>query len=71
MALCATGKELVKELRGIWDDKDFVRGAMNNAGREAAWKKMLDYILIAKQNGDEVTSDDILLLSLVLGEENE
>lgn len=64
-----TGKQLVKELRIIWDDRNFILGAMSNAGSKKAWEKMLDYIHMARRMGDEVTSDDILILSIKLGEE--
>ena len=63
-------KELVQELRAIYDNKDFVCGAISNAGGEDAWKVMLDYIRTSKQLGDSLTSDDILLLSLDLREDN-
>ncbi len=62
-------KELVKRLKQIWDDRDFVCGAMSNAGSEKAWQVMLEYIEEAERLGRTVTSDEILLLSLDLGEE--
>ena len=52
-------------------DHDFVCGAMSNAGSEAAWEKMRDYIVCAQENGQNITSDDILALSLYLREETE
>ena len=62
-------RELVRELKRIRDDKDFVCGAMSNAGSDKAWEVMLDYIKMARRRGDELTSDTILLLSLDLAEE--
>ncbi len=59
--------ELISELKMIWNNKDFVCGAMSNAGSEAAWKKMLDYIQTAKRHGESVSSDEILLMSLDVG----
>ncbi len=66
-----TGKQLMDMLKEIWYDRDFVCGTMSNAPNDAAWKKMIDYIQIAKRRGEEVTSDDILALSIVLGKEIE
>ena len=63
-----TGKELMRLLKEIYDNQDFVCGAMSNAGGEDAWIKMRDYILYAKANKLDVSSDDLLLLSLDLGE---
>ena len=62
-------RELVKELKSIRDDKDFVCGAMSNAGGDKAWEVMLDFIKMARRRGDELSSDTILLLSLDLAEE--
>ena len=64
-------KELMTLLREIYDDHDFVCGAMSNSGGEDGWKKMIDYIHFAKQNNKNITSDDILALSLVLGDEED
>ena len=61
-------KELMSELKMIWNNKDFVCGAMSNAGSEAAWKEMLDYIQTAKSRGESVSSDEILLMSLDIGD---
>ena len=60
---------LVHELKEIYDNKDFVCGAVSNAGDEKAWEVMLDFIKTARQQGEALSSDDILLLSLDLGEE--
>ena len=66
-----TGKRLMSLLRGIYDDDDFVCGTMSNCGGEAAWEKMLAFIMVANERGEPVTSDDVLALSLVLGEEGD
>lgn len=65
-----TGKELMQLLKEIYNNKDFVCGAMSVAGSEDAWEKMRDYIMCARENGHQVTSDDILALSLFLKEES-
>ena len=66
--LSATGKTLMSLLKEIDDDHDFVCGSMSNAVTESAWKKMIDFIQTAKQQGDSISTDDILALSLVLSE---
>lgn len=55
-------------LKEIDDDHDFVCGAMSNAATEEAWQKLIDFIQTAKQQGDPVSADDILALSLVLSD---
>ena len=67
MKISDVKQELMSELKLIWNNKDFVCGAMSNAGSEAAWKKMLDYIQTAKKHGESVSSDEILLMSLDIG----
>ena len=64
-------KELIYELRQIWDNKDFVCGAMSNAGSEKAWEEMYNYLISAKESGDKVTSDEILLMSIGLSSGND
>ncbi len=64
-------KELINELKLIWDNKDFVCGAMSNAGSEKAWEEMLEYIQNANESGEKVTSDEILLLSLDLSNDKQ
>ena len=62
--------ELVKLLRNIYNDHDFVCGTLSNCDCESAWRKMYDFIRTAKRRGDDLSSDDILLLSLIFGEES-
>ena len=66
--LSSTGNVLMSLLKEIDDDHDFVCGAMSNAATEEAWQKLIDFIQTAKQQGDPVSADDILALSLVLSE---
>ena len=63
-------RKLMQTLKNIYDDHDFVCGAMSNAGTREAWTKMYEYITYAKEHGYSVTSDEILSLSLVLGNES-
>ena len=69
--MTATGKKLMELLKNIYNDHDFVCGTMSNCGSEDAWKKMYDYISYANEHGETVTSDDVLALSLVLGDKKE
>ena len=63
--------ELVKELRSIYDNKDFVCGVVSNAGYEHAWSILLDYIRTAKQLGEDLSTDNLLLLSLDLRDDED
>ena len=65
------GKELMRLLKEIDDDRDFVCGVMSNCGGEDAWDKMHDYITFARDQGERITSDDIVALSLSLGEKKD
>ncbi|MCD7919532.1 MAG: ribonuclease HI [Clostridiales bacterium] len=69
--LSNTAKQLIVELEKIRDDEDFILGVMSNAKSEDARGKLLDYIHMAKRMGDCVTSDDMAILSLTIGQENE
>lgn len=60
-------RKLMHALKSIYNDHDFVCGAMSNAGSAEAREKMYDFICYAKEHGNSVTSDDVLALSLVLG----
>ena len=63
--------ELVRELRNIYDNKDFVCGVVSNAGYEHAWSILLDYIRTANRLGEDISTDHLLLLSLDLRDEEE
>ena len=56
---------------GIYDNKDFVCGVVSNAGYEHAWSILLDYIRTAKQLGEDLSTDNLLLLSLDLRDDEE
>ncbi len=58
----------MNELKKIYDDHDFVCGTMSNCGSEEAWDKMLSFILYSKKHNKELNPDDILALSLSLGD---
>ena len=63
--------ELIRELRNIYENKDCVCGVVSNAGYEHAWSRILDYIKTAKSLGEPLSSDNLLLLSLELRDEEE
>ena len=60
--------KLEKKLRVIWDSDDFVAGVISNSKTEENWNEISWFIDMTKQMGDELNSDDIAALSLVLGE---
>ena len=57
----------MNQLKGIYDDHDFVCGVMSNCGGEDAWAKLYNYIVCANEHGESISSDEKLILSLVLG----
>ena len=65
-----TGKKLMTLLKEIYDDHDFVCGTMSNCGGEEAWEKMYKHIVFAHEHGEQITSDEVLALSLFLGAES-
>lgn len=61
--------DLMRELKNIYDDKDFVCGSVSIARTPENWKEMLDYIHITQEDGEVISSDDLLLLALSLRKE--
>lgn len=59
-----TKKTLIEKLRSIFDDKDFVVGVISNASHEDDRKSIIEYI----ENGEDVTVENIILLSVYLDE---
>ena len=59
-------KELMIELKNIYDDESFVCSTMDIARTPKAWSEILDYIKTARSKGDVVTSDDIQLIAIHL-----
>lgn len=59
---------LEKKLREIWDDDDYVLGIKIISGSEN-WQKIIDFLAIAKEQGDDVTSEDISRLALIFKKE--
>ena len=63
--------KLRERLKHIWDDKDFINGTICLLEDELYVSKMIDYLEIAKERGDEVTSDDVLALALIFDKERD
>ncbi|MBO6149122.1 MAG: hypothetical protein J6O55_07275 [Lachnospiraceae bacterium] len=61
------GKRLMVLLKNIYDNHDFVCGAMSNCAVKGGWEKMYNIITLAKKQGDIITADGILALSLKIG----
>jgi hypothetical protein len=58
-------KKLIKELKKINDDRDFILGILSFAGTEENFKICLDFI----NQGIDVTEQNLQMLSLDLDEE--
>lgn len=56
-------KKLFDKLKAYYNDKDFVCGVISNTKNDDNRKAVLDYI----DNGDDVSVENIILLSLYLG----
>ena len=60
----------MRELKSIYDNKDFVCGTVSIAGNAENWSKILEYINLLREEGQEIKSDNILLLALNLSRDN-
>ena len=60
-------KELIKKLKSISDDRDFILSVINSARHTDDRKAVIDFI----DNGEDVTYENIILLALTLYEERE
>jgi hypothetical protein len=58
-------RELFNKLNDFYHDKDFVVGVMSNAKHDEDRKTILQFI----ENGEDVTIESIILLSLHLSNE--
>ena len=54
---------LFNKLKAFHDDKDFVLGVLCNAPNDEDMKTIINYM----DNGDDVTIENLILLSLELG----
>ena len=58
--LSNTEKQLLELLSEIWDDSDFIVGVLNSLKDDDERKEIIEFI----ENNDDVTSEQIVLLSL-------
>lgn len=58
--LTETEKELVKKLRDIWDDKEFVIGVLSHLKDDEERGEIIEFIA----SNDNVKSEDVVPLSL-------
>ncbi len=58
--LTETEKELVKKLRDIWNDKEFVIGVLSHLKDDKERGEIIEFIA----SNDNVKSEDVVLLSL-------
>lgn len=64
-------KELAKELKTIYNNKDFVCGTIAILRYDTLITTMLDFLKIARKKNEAITSDGIQLLALDLRDEEE
>lgn len=64
MPLEGTSEKLFGALRALYNNRDFVVGAMSYARNDEDRKKLLDYI----ENSEDVTAESVLLLALHLSQ---
>lgn len=58
-------------LKDIWNDKDFINGTICGLEDEEYIVKMIEFIEMSREMGDHITSDDVLLLTVVFDKERE
>lgn len=59
-------KELEPILRELYDNDDFVQGVIANAKTDDNLNTIQQYIATGRSLGDEITSDEIIDLSILL-----
>lgn len=68
ITLSETAKKIVPKLRKYYDNDDYVQGVILNAHGDKNLEIISAFIDYAEAAGDEVTSDDLILLSVALGD---
>ena len=58
-------RELFDKLKAFYNDKDFAIGIMSNVSHDEDRQRIIEYI----DDGEDVTVENIILLSLYLNEE--
>lgn len=64
----SVSEELEPLLREVYDDDDFVDAILGEAGGDENLGVIADFIDHANSAGDEVSSDDLMMLALYLSE---
>lgn len=64
-------QQLKKLLLEISDNEDFLLGVLSNIRTEKYRTKMIDFITIAKRRNENINRENIVLLSVVLGNEED
>ena len=59
-------RELMKRLKLIWNDKDFVCGVMSGLRQANKVDKLLEFLIMAERRGEKYTSDQITALTITL-----
>ena len=69
--MSANETKLRNLLKEIWNDKDFINGTICGLKDEEHIAKMIDFIEISREKGDCISSDDVLLLTVVFNKERD
>lgn len=64
-------KNLVRELKKIRDDRDFILGAISIARYDSVMKGLLYFIQLSYEEDESISSDDVLALAFVLRNETD
>lgn len=62
-------EKLEKKLRKIWENEEFVQGVICNAKTEKNWETISAFIDMSYRMGDDLASDNLVALSVVLSNE--
>lgn len=60
-------REIEPKLREYYDDDDFVQGVVVNAKTDENLSEIERFIAYAEKNDEEITSDHIIAMALMLG----
>ena len=63
-------ESLMKKLKKIWNDKNFVCGVMSGLREADKVDNMLDFLLIAERREEKYTPDQIMALTIAMRKQN-
>ena len=66
MMISETERKLMKRLKSIWDDRNFVCGVMSGLRQADKVDKMLEFLLMAERRKEKYTPDQIMALTITL-----